>query len=139
MHEDEPRRIRVGERPNEDRIDELPRVSERDIYFWNTRSEVLSCGLPAPSHAVRFCRIDTILMSAPALLLLDRRATMAKRASSKRDLVKNRGGEFYAKRDANGRFKEMDEVGRSLTADRRQHAKRETKSGHGDQGDRKRK
>lgn len=65
---------------------------------------------------------------------------MAKRSSSVRDLVKNQGGSgFYAKREANGRFKEMDEVGRSLASDRRQPAKRETKSGHGDQGDRKRK
>jgi len=64
---------------------------------------------------------------------------MAKRSGNTRDLVKNKGGSFYAKRDANGRFKEMDEVGRSLTADRRQRAKRETESGRGDQGDRKRK
>ncbi len=65
---------------------------------------------------------------------------MPKRSSTSRDLVKNKGGSgFYAKRDENGRFKDMDEVGRSLTGDRRQHAKRETKSGHGDQGDRKRK
>lgn len=64
---------------------------------------------------------------------------MAKRSTSTRESIKNRGGSFYAKRDANGRFKEMDEVGRSLGTDRRQHAKKETKSGHGDQGDRKRK
>jgi hypothetical protein len=64
---------------------------------------------------------------------------MARRTTTSRESIKNRGGSFYAKRDANGRFKEMDQVGRSLAADRRQHAKKETKSGHGDQGDRKRK
>jgi hypothetical protein len=64
---------------------------------------------------------------------------MAKRSSTTREAIKNRGGSFYAKRDSNGRFKEMDEVGRALGSDRRQHAKRETKPGHGDQGDRKRK
>jgi hypothetical protein len=36
------------------------------------------------------------------------------------------------------RFKEMDEKGRSLKSDRRRKAKRTVKSGHGDQGDRKR-
>jgi hypothetical protein len=47
-------------------------------------------------------------------------------------------GSHFAKRDARGRFKEMDNVGRSLAADRRTKAKRAVKSGHGDQGDRKR-
>jgi hypothetical protein len=32
---------------------------------------------------------------------------------------------------------ENDDVGHSLAADRRQHAKHESKSGHGDRGDRK--
>jgi hypothetical protein len=63
---------------------------------------------------------------------------MAKRASGKRDLVRTPTGSFYAKREANGRFKELDEVGRSLAADRRVRAKRETGPGYGDQGDRRR-
>lgn len=44
---------------------------------------------------------------------------------------------FFAKRTTKGRFKEMDGRGRSLAADRRRAAKRTTKSGHGDQGDRR--
>ena len=63
---------------------------------------------------------------------------MAKRGSGKRDLVKGRSGKFYATRDALGRFRSMDAVGPSLAPDRRQHAKREVKAGHGDKGDRKR-
>ena len=35
-----------------------------------------------------------------------------------------------------GQFKEMDDVSRSLSADRRTRAKRSVKAGHGDQGDR---
>ncbi len=62
---------------------------------------------------------------------------MAKRSSTKRDLVKG-SRKFYAKRDAKGRFKEMDRVDRSLAADRPRRAKRTVKAGHGDQGDRKR-
>ena len=60
-----------------------------------------------------------------------------KRLSTKRDLVKSRTGKSFAKRTAKGRFKEMDGVKRSLASDTRKKAKRKTKSGHGDQGDRK--
>jgi hypothetical protein len=45
---------------------------------------------------------------------------------------------MFAKRNAKGQFKEMDDVGRSLSADRRTSAKRSVKSGHGAQGDRPR-
>jgi len=45
-------------------------------------------------------------------------------------------GSHFAKRDAQGRFKELDEVARSLAADRL-HAKAAVKSGHGDKGDRR--
>ena len=55
---------------------------------------------------------------------------------SKRDTVKAKNATFYAKRTARGRFKEMDEKGRSLKADRRTKAKTKTKSGYGDRGDR---
>jgi type I restriction enzyme S subunit len=41
--------------------------------------------------------------------------------------------------NARGQFKEMDDVSRSLSADRRRSAKRTVKSGYGDQGDRAKK
>ena len=63
--------------------------------------------------------------------------TKTKRSSTKRDLVKGKKATFFAKRTTKGRFKEMDGRGRSLAADRRRAAKRTTKSGHGDQGDRR--
>ena len=62
----------------------------------------------------------------------------ARRSSAKRTTVKNRAGTFYAKRKSTGRFKEMDEKGRSLKTDRPRKAKKATKSGYGDQGDRRR-
>jgi len=43
---------------------------------------------------------------------------------------------LYAKRTARGRFREMDEKGRSLKSGRRVKAKTRTKSGYGDRGDR---
>ena len=65
-----------------------------------------------------------------------RRTAGKKRGAGKRDTVKGKNATFYAKRTARGRFKEMDEKGRSLTADRRRKAKTKTKSGYGDRGDR---
>ncbi len=44
----------------------------------------------------------------------------------------------YVRRDERGRFKESDDVGRSLAADRRQHAEHESRKGQGDRGDRAR-
>jgi len=59
-----------------------------------------------------------------------------KRSSGKRDLVKSRSGKSFAKRTAKGRFKEMDNVKKSLPRDRRKKATRKVKSGYGDTGDR---
>lgn len=60
----------------------------------------------------------------------------AGRGSRKRDLVRTPTGSFFAHRDGQGQFTELDEVGRSLSADRRQKAKTKVKSGYGDRGDR---
>ena len=61
----------------------------------------------------------------------------ARKSTAKRTRVSNRAGTFYAKRKTSGRFKEMDEQGRSQKVDRRKKAKTKTKSGYGDQGDRR--
>jgi len=61
---------------------------------------------------------------------------MAKRSSSKRELIDTGRNKMFAKREAGGQFKEMDDVGRSLATDRRTSAKTASKAGHGDQGDR---
>ena len=63
---------------------------------------------------------------------------MAKRSSTKRELIDTGTNKMFAKRTAKGQFKEMDDVGRSLSADRRQKAKTIAKPGHGDKGDRAR-
>jgi hypothetical protein len=56
---------------------------------------------------------------------------------SKRELIEpNEGDKRYVRRDEKGRFKESDDVGRSLTQDRRQHAQTKSSSGQGDRGDR---
>ena len=58
--------------------------------------------------------------------------------TGKRELIDTGTDKRYVRRDEKGQFKESDDVGRSLAADRRQTAKTETKSGQGDKGDRKR-
>ena len=65
-------------------------------------------------------------------------AKSAKRSSSKRDLVDTGSSKRYVKRTAKGKFRENDDVSRSLSADSRTTAKKATKPGYGDQGDRKR-
>lgn len=58
--------------------------------------------------------------------------------SSKRELIEpTPGDKRYVRRDDQGRFKEVDDVGRSLSQDRKQHAEHESKKGEGDRGDRK--
>ena len=59
-----------------------------------------------------------------------------KRAAGKRDLVKGKNATMFAKRTTKGRFKEIDEAGRSLKTDRKKKAKKKAKSGYGDSGDR---
>jgi hypothetical protein len=57
--------------------------------------------------------------------------------ASKRELIEpHKGDKRYVRRDEKGQFKESDDVGRSLAADRRQKAKTKSKPGQGDKGDR---
>ena len=59
------------------------------------------------------------------------------RPAAKRDLVRRPKASAYAKRTAHGRFKEMDDVGRSQKTDKPRRARKKVRSGFGDQGDEK--
>ena len=61
---------------------------------------------------------------------------MAKKASNRRELINTGTDKRFVRRDAKGQFKESDDLGRSLAADRRQHAKTKAPKGQGDRGDR---
>ena len=62
-----------------------------------------------------------------------------KATSSKRELITpHKGDSRYIRRDAKGRIKESDDVGRSLKQDRLKKAKKTVGSGQGDKGDQKR-
>ena len=52
-----------------------------------------------------------------------------------RELIDTGTDKRYIRRDEEGRFNELVDVGRSLAADRRQHAKTKAKRGDGDRGD----
>lgn len=59
--------------------------------------------------------------------------------AGKRELIEpHKGDKRYVRRDAHGRFSEVEDVGRSLAQDRRRQAKTTSKPGYGDRGDRKR-
>jgi hypothetical protein len=58
--------------------------------------------------------------------------------AAKRELIEpTPGDKRYVRRDAEGKFKEVDDVGRSLSADQKRKAKTVAKPGQGDRGDRK--
>jgi hypothetical protein len=59
-----------------------------------------------------------------------------KKRTGKRELIDTGRDKRFVRRTKKGRFKESDDVGRSLAADRRKKAKRKVKSGYGDRGDR---
>ena len=64
---------------------------------------------------------------------------MAKKESkSHRELIDTGTDKRFVRRDDKGQFKEVDDVGRSLTRDRQQEAKTEVEPGQGDRGDQKR-
>jgi hypothetical protein len=55
----------------------------------------------------------------------------------KRELIDTGRDKRYVRRDTEGRFKEVEDVGRSLSQDRRRKAEHASKPGYGDRGDRK--
>ncbi len=59
--------------------------------------------------------------------------------TSKRELIAPNGDKRLIRRDAKGRIKESDDLGKSLSQDVRKSAKTVAKPGQGDRGDQKRK
>ncbi len=58
---------------------------------------------------------------------------------SHRELVDTSKDKRFVRRDKEGRFDDVSDVGRSITQDRKQHAKHTVPPGQGDRGDQKRK
>jgi len=67
------------------------------------------------------------------------RKKAVRKSAAKRELIDTGTNKLYVRRNARGTsFKEADDVGRSLSADRRRKAKTVSKRGQGDKGDRRR-
>jgi hypothetical protein len=64
------------------------------------------------------------------------RSKSKKRSSGGRELIAPRGDKRFVRRAPGGEFSESDDVGRSLSTDRRRKAKTKSKRGEGDRGDR---
>lgn len=64
------------------------------------------------------------------------RKTGTKRKAAKRELINTGADKRFVRRASAGRFKESDDVGKSLARDRRKTAKTKAKRGQGDRGDR---
>lgn len=64
------------------------------------------------------------------------KSTKSKRPAAKRELIDTGTDKRYVRRDNKGRFNESDDVGRSLSQDRKRKAKTVAKAGQGDKGDR---
>ena len=62
--------------------------------------------------------------------------TVGRKTAAKRELIDTGTDRRFVRRGAAGNFKESDDVGKSLAADRRKKAKTKVKSGQGDKGDR---
>ena len=57
---------------------------------------------------------------------------------NKRELISPNGDKRLVRRDEQGRFKESDDLGRSLRQDVKTASKSEARQGEGDRGDQKR-
>lgn len=66
------------------------------------------------------------------------KARSRKTKASRRELIDTGHDKRYVRRDEKGRFHESDDVGRSLSQDRRRKAKTTVKAGQGDKGDQQR-
>ena len=66
------------------------------------------------------------------------RKKAVRKSAAKRELIDTGTNKLYVRRNARGTsFKEVEDVGRSLSADRRRKAKTVSKRGQGDKGDRR--
>jgi hypothetical protein len=65
-----------------------------------------------------------------------KKAAARRRGSGKRELIDTGRDKRYVRGNAKGEFHESDDVGRSLSQDRKRKAKTTAKAGQGDKGDR---
>jgi hypothetical protein len=64
-----------------------------------------------------------------------KKSTRRRKKAAKRELISPRGDKRYVRRDTRGRINESDNVGRSLSGDRRRRARKKAPKGQRDKGD----
>jgi hypothetical protein len=74
--------------------------------------------------------------SAPKTGKTGKKKSTKRKKAAKRELIDTGRDKRFVRRDGQGQFDESDDVGRSLTQDRRRKAKRAAMAGQGDKGDR---
>ena len=65
-----------------------------------------------------------------------RKKSSTRKRAAKRERIDTGTDKRFVRRGIAGKFKESDDVSKSLSGDRRKKAKTKVKSGHGDKGDR---
>ena len=68
-----------------------------------------------------------------------KKSSIGSSSSSKREAINTGTDKRFVRRDTGGKFKESDDVGKSLAKDVKKAAKTKAPSGQGDRGDQKRK
>jgi hypothetical protein len=69
-------------------------------------------------------------------MMAKKAAKSGRKKAAKRELIDTGTDKRFVRRGAKGRFKESDDVGKSLASDRRRAAKAKADRGQGDKGDR---
>jgi exodeoxyribonuclease-3 len=103
---------------------------ERDVRGWEKTSD----------HAPTWIELAEKTRERNLQRLRNKKeASMAKKKkkAAKRELVDTGRDKRYVRRDSDGKFEESDDMGQSLSQDRKKKAKRKAKAGQGDKGDRK--
>jgi hypothetical protein len=91
-----------------------------------------------PKKTRNFNRAATMASKKSAGKRSGGRKSGRRKSSGKRELISPRGDKRLVRRGKGGKFKESDDLGRSLKRDVKKRAKRTVKSGQGDRGDQKR-
>ena len=103
------------------------------------QNEVLSVGVieASPDPSIRQRRVGALMpLGTPNGWLAFTIKAYGDRPMPQEMIEPHAGDKRYVRRGAKGRFKESEDVGRSLTQDRRRKAKTVAKHGQGDRGDR---
>jgi putative hydrolase len=114
----------------------LAKISPDRILNFMARDQLLAWSKSVRVKALQ--RTRPVMISTGAKLKIRPSAIRSWQEGfmAKRELINTGTDKRFVRRNSKGQFKESDDVGKSLAADRRVKAKTKSKSGQGDKGDR---